>query len=155
MNMSVRSLAEIMEEMRKYYKANPELRRKWRVLAGSDEYGFSDLFFYAPKLGIWQIKGELRSPNELIGAGARVSARKIDEEIRALMEQGTPVPFGLISPHPKLRDHAIIATGLGRYQETTKQLKEHLTSRERKADAELKKRIERLRRELGLDLAYL
>lgn len=155
MNMDVRSLAEIMEEMRRYYKAHPKLRQKWRVLAGSDEYGFSDLFFYAPKLGIWQVKGELKSPYELVGAGARVSARKIDDEIRALMERGTPMPFGLISPHPKLKDHAIIAAGLGRYQETTKQLKEHLTGRERKADAELRKRIERLRRELGLDVAYL
>ncbi|HID60484.1 MAG TPA: hypothetical protein EYP46_01315 [Hadesarchaea archaeon] len=153
--MSVRSLAEIMEEMRKRYKRYPELCRKWRVLAGSDEYGFSDLFFYAPKLGVWQIKGDLKSPYELVGAGARVSARKVDDEIRKLMEKGTPMPFGLISPHPELKDRAIIAAGLGRYQETTKQLKEHLTSRERRVDAELRKRIEKLRHELGLDIAYL
>ncbi len=153
--MSVRSLAEIMEEMRRRYKRYPKLRQKWRVLAGSDEYGFSDLFFYAPKLGVWQIKGDLKSPYELVGAGARVSARKVDDEIRKLMEQGVPMPFGLISPHPELKDRAIIAAGLGRYQETTKQLKEHLTSRERGVDAELRKRIEKLRRELGLDIAYL
>lgn len=153
--MAVRSLAEVMEEMRRRYKRYPKLRQKWRVLAGSDEYGFSDLFFYAPKLGIWQVKGESKNPYELIGAGAQVAARKVDDEIRELMEQGVPMPFGLISPHPKLKDRAIIAAGLGRYQETTKRLKEHFSSRERKVDAELRQRIEKKRRELGLDIAYL
>lgn len=153
--MAVRSLAEIMEEMRRRYKRYPELRRKWRVLAGSDEHGFSDLFFYAPELGVWQIKGELKTPYELVGAGAQVAARKVDDEIRELMEQGTPMPFGLISPHPKLKDRAIIAAGLGRYQETTERLKEHFSSRERNVDAELRRKIEKMRRELGLDIAYL
>ncbi len=153
--MTVRSLAEVMEEMRRRYKRYPKLRRKWRVLAGTDEYGFSDIFFYAPGLGVWQVKGELKSPHELVGAGAKVAARKVDDEIRELMEQGTPMPFGLISPHPKLKDRAIIAAGLGRYQETTKRLKEHFSSRERKVDAELRRKIEKMRRELGLDIAYL
>ncbi len=153
--MAVRSLAEVMEEMRRRYKRHPKLRQKWRVLAGSDEHGFSDLFFYAPGLGVWQVKGDLKSPHELIGAGAKVTARKIDDEISELMEKGVPMPFGLISPHPKLKDQAIIAAGLGRYQETTKRLKEHFSSRERKVDEELRRRIEKKRRELGLDTAYL
>jgi hypothetical protein len=144
-----------MEEMRRYYKRYPEIRRKWRVLAGTDEHGFSDMFFYAPKVGLWQIKGELKTPYELVGAGARVAARKIDDEIRALMEKGAPMPFGLISPHPKHKDRAIIAAGLGRYHEKTARLKEHLSSREREVDAELRRRIEKLRRELGLDIPYL
>ncbi len=153
--MSVRPLTEIMEEMYRRYKRYPKLRQKWRVLAGSDEYGFSDLFFYAPKLGVWQIKGELKSPYELVGAGAKVAARKVDDEIRELMEQGMPMPFGLISPHPRMKDRAIIAAGLGRYQETTERLKELFSSREREVDAELRRKIEKLRRELGLDIGYL
>jgi len=92
-----------MEEMRRRYKRYPELRRKWRVLAGSDEYGFSDLFFYAPRLGIWQVKGESKSPYELVGAGAQVAARKVDDEIRELMEQGAPMPFGLILSPPQVK----------------------------------------------------
>jgi len=144
-----------MDEMRRCYNRHPELRRKWRMLTGGDDYGFSDLFFYAPKIGVWQIKGELKSPYELVGAGAQISARKIDDEIRKLMEEGMPMPFGLVSPHPKLKDQAIIAAGLGRYQETTARLKEHFSSREREVDAELRGGIEKLRRELDLDRAYL
>jgi len=153
--MGVRSLAEIMEEMRKRYVRYPKLRSGWRVLGGRDDYGFNDLFFYGPGIGIWQIKSEQASPYQLVGAGARVAARKIDDEIRDLMEVGMPMPFGLMSPHPSLKDRAIIAAGLGRYQERTENLLEHFSSRERRVDAELRKRAEEIRRKLGLDIPYL
>jgi len=153
-NMSVRSLANIMEEMRKRYRQYPKLQNKWRVLAGGDDYGYRDLFFYGPDVGIWQIKGELKSPYEMVGAGARVAARKVDDEIRALMEKGSPMPFGLISPHPKFRDRAIVAAGIGRYQESTEHLRGLLPGRQRKMDLELKRKLDELRRKLELDVAY-
>ncbi len=152
--MSIRSLAEIMEEMRRRYRRYPKLRRKWKVLAGGDEYGYNDLFFYAPNVGMWQIKGELKSPYEMVGAGARVAARKIDDEIREVMEEGMPMPFGLISPHPELKDRAIIAAGIGRYQESTERLRDLLPKRQRSVDLELKQKLDEQRRKLGLDAAY-
>lgn len=152
--MSVRSLAEIMEEMRRRYKRYPKLRRKWKVLAGGDEYGYNDLFFYAPKVGMWQIKGELKSPHEMVGAGARVAARKVDDEIREVMDEGMPMPFGLISPHPELKDRAIIAAGIGRYQESTEHLRGLLPKRQRSVDLELKRKLDEQRRKLRLDAAY-
>jgi hypothetical protein len=153
--MAVRSLAEVMEEMRRRYQKDRRGREKWRMLAGGDERGYSDLFFYGPKAGLWQIKGEMKSPYELIGAGTKVVARKIDDEIRELMEQGQPMPFGLLSPHPEDKNRVIIASGVGMYQESTARLKELLPSRQRRLDAELRMRLEKLRRELGLDVAYL
>lgn len=153
-NMSVRSLAKIMEEMRKRYRQYPKLQKKWRVLAGADDYGYRDLFFYGPDVGIWQIKGDLKSPYEMVGAGARVAARKVDDEIRGLMEQGLPMPFGLISPHPEFRDRAIVAAGMGRYQESTEHLRGLLPGRQRKVDLELKQKLDEIRRKFGLDAAY-
>jgi len=152
--MAVRSLAEVMEEMRRRYQKDRREREKWRMLAGGDERGYSDLFFYGPKAGLWQIKGEMKSPYELVGAGAKVVARKVDDEIRELMEQGQPMPFGLMSAHPEHKDRIIIASGVGMYQESTARLKELLPSRRRKLDAELRIKLEKLRRELGLDIAY-
>ncbi len=143
-----------MEEMRKRYRQYPKLRKKWRVLAGGDEYGYSDLFFYGPGVGVWQVKGELKSPYEMVGAGARVAARKVDDEIRELMEQGLPMPFGLISPHPKFKDRAIVAAGVGRYQESTERLRGLLPGRQRKVDLELKQKLDEIHRKLGLDAAY-
>ena len=154
MVVTARSLAEIMEEMRRRYEQYPKLRKHWRVLAGGDEYGYSDLYFYAPDLGIWQIKGELKNPYELVGAGARVTARKIDDEIREVMEQGMPMPFGLISPHPQYRDRAIIAAGLGRYQESMERMKGVLPGGYRRTEIELRQKLNDIRRKLGLDAAY-
>jgi hypothetical protein len=153
--MAVRSLAEVMEEMRRRYQKSRREREKWRMLAGGDERGYSDLFFYGPKAGLWQIKGEMKSPYELVGAGAKVVARKVDDEIRELMEQGQPIPFGLMSPHPEHKDRIIIASGIGRYQESTARLKELLPGKQRELDVELRIKLEKLRRELDLDMAYL
>ena len=143
-----------MEEMRRRYSQHPKLQNKWRVLAGGDDYGYSDLFFYGPDVGIWQIKGELKSPYEMVGAGARVAARKVDDEIRELMEEGLPMPFGLISPHPKFSDRAIVAAGIGRYQESTEHLRGLLPGSQRKVDIELKLKLDEIRRKFGLDAAY-
>ncbi len=153
-NVDVSSLSKIMEEMRKRYRQFPKLQNKWRVLTGGDDYGYRDLFFYGPDVGIWQIKGELKSPYEMVGAGARVAARKVDDEIRELMEEGLPMPFGLISSHPKFRNRAIVAAGMGRYQESTEHLRGLLPGKQRKIDIELKLKLDELRRKLDLGAAY-
>lgn len=149
--MEVKSPAEIMEEMRKKYKRS---RRGWRMLTGVDSRGFSDLYFYGPKAGLWQIKGELKSPFELVGAGAKVMARRVDDEIRELMERGRPVPFGLLSPHPERKDRVIIAGGIGTYSESLEELKRVLAGEGRQVDRELRLKLEELRRKLGLDVGY-
>jgi hypothetical protein len=70
------------------------------------------------------------------------------------MEQGRPIPFGLLSPHPKHKGRVIIASGIGRYSESTERLKELLPKKEREVDLELRKKLDKLRRELGLDRGY-
>lgn len=152
--MGVRSISETMDEMFKYYRKHPKLQRDWRVLAGTDDYGYSDLFFYGPGVGIWQVKGEMKNPYEFVGAGARLHARKIDDEIRKIMEQGMPMPFGLISPHPRHKDRAIIAAGVGRYQESMDKLRETLPSKYRDTERDLKRKLDEIRKRSGLDAAY-
>jgi len=152
--MKIKSLAEIMEEMRRRYKRRPKERDKWRMLGGRDERGFTDFFFYGPKEGLWHVKGESKSPYELLGAGTRFSARKIDDEIQELMEQGRPLPFGIMSPHPRRKDTAVIAAGIGRYPESVRPIKGLLSGKQRELDAELRRRVEELRRKHGLDVGY-
>lgn len=152
--MPVKSLAEIMEEMYREYRRSRREQRGWRMLAGTDEYGHSDIFFYGPRAGIWQVKGEVKSPHELIGAGAKVVARRIDDEIRELMDQGSPMPFGFLSPHPRSKNRAIIAAGIGRHSESIERLKKLLPSKQQRLDLELRLKLRELRREFGLDAAY-
>lgn len=152
--MGVRSVSEIMAEMLSRYKQRPSLQEKWRFLAGLDEHGYSDFFVYGPSFGIWQIKGELKNPYELFGAGAKVAPRRIDDDIRDALEQGSPMPFGFLSPHPRLSDRAIIAAGVGRYQESTEELKSALPSRHNLAERELRRKLDEIRRKHGIDAAY-
>lgn len=152
--MKVFSIAEIMEELRKAYQRHPKLRSKWRVMMGRDDHGLSDVYFLAPSLGLWQIKGDLKSPYELVGKGAKIPAKKIDDEIVSRMMGGIPVPFGLISPHPRYRDRAIIASGISDYREETKFIKEQFPQAER-VDENLRIEVEKLVRKLELDKPYL
>ncbi len=152
--MSVRSISEIMAEMLRQYRRRPGLQDKWRFLAGLDENAATDFFVYGPTFGVWQIKGELRNPYQLVGAGAKVAPRKIDDDIRCVLDLGTPVPFGFMSPHPQLRGRAIMAAGVGRYQESMEQLRSALPSRHHLAERELTLRLDEIRRKFGIDAAY-
>ena len=152
--MSVRSISEIMVEMLRRYRKSPGLQEKWRFLAGLDERGYSDFFVYGPTFGIWQIKGELKTPYELVGAGAKVAPRRIDDDIRDVLELGSPIPFGFMSPHPEIRNRAIMAAGVGRYQDSMEQFRSALPSRHHLAERELTRKLEELRRIYGLDVAY-
>lgn len=152
--MSVRPVSEIMAEMLSRYRKRPSLQDKWRFLAGLDERGYSDFFVYGPSFGIWQIKGELKNPYELVGAGAKVAPRRIDEDIREALGKGAPMPFGFLSPHPQLGDRAIVAAGVGRYQESTEELKSALPSRHHSAERELRRKLDEIRRKHGIDSAY-
>ncbi|MEM3401791.1 MAG: hypothetical protein QW179_02810 [Candidatus Hadarchaeales archaeon] len=153
--MKILSLAEVMEEMRKLYQKHPNLRSKWRAVIGRDDYGFDEFYFFAPGIGLWEIKGERKSPYEIVGKGARIPARRIDDEIIAKMMGGIPVPFGLMAPHPKHKDRAILAAGVSSYREETEPLKEHFPKSMRKADEKLRSEVEKLRRLLELDKPYL
>jgi|YelNatPaOPRAMG01_1025707.scaffolds.fasta_scaffold13737_5 hypothetical protein len=152
--MEVKPIAEVMEEMRRKYRRHPSLRREWRVLMGGDDYGYGDLFFHAPGLGLWQIKGEMVSPFELLGMGVKFTAKKMDEEIRRVVEEGEPVPFGLASFHPTSRDRLVIASGTGFRAESTRSLS-GLLPEYREAGGELRRRLEELKRKLGRGGEYL
>lgn len=147
----VKSLAEIMEEMLRCYKRSP---RGWRMLSNRDEWGHQDFFFYGPKVGLWQVKGEFRTPYELVGAGAKLAAERVDDRIRELIRQGSPMPFGMLSPHPTQKDSVIIAAGVGQYLEAHPPVGEFLSEKQRRLDSELRAKLEKLRRDLGMDVAY-
>ena len=148
----VKPIAEIMDEMRRAYKRDPR-KREWRVLEGLDHRGHHDLFFYSPSAGLWQVKAEAKSPHEFLGIGTKL-VRNVDERIREVVGEGRPVPFGLMSIHPKRRDHVIIAAGVGKYSESTERLKELLSSKQRELDIKLRHELERLCRREGLDIPY-
>jgi len=134
--------AEIMEEMLREYRRE---RRGWKMLKTTDSRGFIDLFFFgAGKL--WQIKGEPKSPYELVGRGVRL-AEKVDRKVEEVMEKGEPLPFWLVTPHPE-EEALIVASGLGRGSELSPL--SLLSAKQREMDLELRKKVEELCERHGL-----
>ncbi len=152
--MRIRPIAEIMEEMHRKYRRYSSLRGEWRVLMGGDDHGYGNLFFHAPGLGLWQIKGEMLSPFELLGLGTRFSVKRMDEEIRRAMEEGEPVPFGLASFHPSCRDRLVVASGVGCRLESTHPLHRLLSGHEG-VEREMRRRLEELKARMGRGKEYL
>jgi hypothetical protein len=142
-----------MEEMRKAYRRDPR-KREWRMLGGRDSRGHHDLFFYGPGTGLWQLKVEAKNPFEFFGVGARLVGPKLDERIKNIIEDGKPVPFGLMSVYPSRKDHVIIAAGIGKYSESTERLRDLLSGKQRELDFKLRRELERLCRREGLDIPY-
>ena len=131
-----------MEEMLREYRRK---RKGWKVLRTTDSSGFTDLFFSgAGKL--WQIKGEPKSPYELVGEGVRL-AERMDREVEKVMEEGEPFPFWLATVHPE-EEAIIIASGLGRASKLSPL--SLLSDKQREMDLELRKKVEELCERFGL-----
>jgi len=142
----MKPVAEIMEEMLREYKRNS---RGWRMLRSVDSKGFIDLFFSGGGK-LWQIKGEPKTPYELIGAGTRL-AEKIDPKLERMMEKGEPLPFWLATVHPE-EEAVIIASGVGRGSELSPL--SLLSHEQREMDIKLRKKLEELCEKYGLRKGY-
>jgi hypothetical protein len=138
----MKPVAEIMDEMLREYRRHS---RGWRMLKSVDSRGFINLFFSgAGKL--WLIKGEPKSPYELVGAGARL-AEKVDERIKKSMDKGEPLPFWLATVHPE-EEAMIVASGIGRGSESSPL--SLLSKEQREMDEKLRKKLEELCEKYGL-----
>lgn len=144
--MDILHPSEVMESMLRHYRRK---RRGWRMLTGPDGSGFQDIYFCAPGPRVWQIKGEFVGPWEFVGAGMKVRGRKIDEVINSLAASGRPLPFGMVSAHPRDDDSVIVASGVGSL------LEEQTVTISRKADRRLKSFLLEMRRNLEIDRPYL
>ncbi len=143
----MRPIAEIMEEMLKAFRREP---RGWCMLKTTDSKGLISLFFQGSGK-LWEIKGEMKSPFELIGGGMRIADR-IDDRIEQAMMGSEPLPFSLVSLHPKRKDTLIISAGVGR--QSHRFPSEMLSPKQKKMDQELRQSLTRLMERLGLDSEY-
>lgn len=153
--MGTKSISEIMAKMKRAYDDFPDHQDEWRVFGSKDKRGRKDLFFYNPEAGLWQLKGDHKSPYEFLGVGERTKPRNLDEEIGEVMErEGKPLPFELATSHPKRKDIAVIAGGIGRYSRTGDPLREIMSDGQEKLDRKLRRKVDSLIRKHGLDKEY-
>ena len=141
--MGIQTSAELTRVLKERWDRSKQ-RGDWRVLSGRNPKGRHDMFVSSPDR-IWQLKFEQTGGSEAIGFGLDVG--KLDEELKALMGRGSPVPFGLIAPQKA--DLAIIMAGVQQYSsDTTDRLcKEYISGEQARLDEKLDLELERLQAE--------
>ncbi len=148
--MGVKSSADITRILKEKWDRSKN-KEDWRVLTGRNPKGRYDMFISSPER-LWQLKIEQTGRNEAMGFGLEVG--KIDDEIKALMGIGAPVPFGLISPQKA--DLAIIMAGIQQYSSDSAYTlcKEYLSEKQAKLDEQLDREIERMKSDPMLRRRY-
>jgi len=138
--MEIQSSADITRTLKEKWDKSKN-KKEWRVLTGRNHKGRYDLFISSPDR-IWQLKFEQIGENEAIGFG--LEAGTIDDEIKALMSMGAPVPFGLISPQKA--DLAIIIAGIQQYSSysTDRLCRDYISKEQAKLDEKLDQELERI-----------
>lgn len=138
--MEIKASAEITRTLKEEWDKSKN-KREWKVLTGQNPRGRYDLFISTSDR-LWQLKFEQIGRNEAIGVG--FEAGKIDEEIRALMSMGSPVPFGLISPQKF--DLAIIIAGIQQYSSYSTELlcREYISREQARLDERLDEELEEM-----------
>ena len=126
--MNVKSIEEIMEDIRKEYESKKD---GWQILRGRDSYGHYDTFIARDTNDLWHLKSEFKNPYRPIGVGRKVTSR-LDDEFEDLLSKGEPLPIGEMYP----RDSGVIfALGLGRFStESTKEISGMLSSQQQKIE---------------------
>lgn len=150
LEMAVKSSADITRILKEKWDKSKD-KEDWRVLSGRNPKGRYDMFISSPER-LWQLKIEQTGRNEAMGFGLEVG--KIEDEIKALMGIGAPVPFGLISPQKA--DLAIIMAGIQQYSSDSAYTlcKDYLSEKQAKLDEKLDMEIERMRSDPVLRRRY-
>ncbi|WP_455392527.1 hypothetical protein [[Eubacterium] cellulosolvens] len=119
--MKIKSLPELMSEIKKEYDKDPY---NWRYLRGRDSNNHISTFISHDDKKLWQVLSEWKNPVTPLGIGKLVK-RKLDDEIQDLMKTGTNIPIHEVYPSD---EKFLIALGLGKYSESsTEKVKELLT----------------------------
>ena len=138
--MKVENVSSVMEGLKKDYSKSKN-KKNWRVLQGRNK-DYYDMFIAGDK-NLWQIKSEEVSPGENIAVGAKISS--FDEELDKIMRQGSPIPFGMVTP---IRDRfSIIMSGVQNFSSESSNMlcKELLSSKQATLEQELQGKVESMK----------
>lgn len=138
--MAIRSVSAMMGTLKKTYDKSKD-KSGWRVLSGmSREYNDT---FIAGDNNLWQIKSEEVKPGEFVAVGARVSRH--DEELEKIMKNGSPVPFGTMTPLD--RRISIIMAGVQTYSSDSSNLlcREYLSSKQAALEEKLRQQVNEMK----------
>jgi hypothetical protein len=138
--MAVESISTLVGSLKEKYDKSKD-RSSWRVLQGMDKDHYNT--FVAGDRNLWQIRSEEVGAGEIIAVGMRIS--RMDEELEKIMKQGSPVPFGNVTPQQN--KPSIVMAGIQTYSSDSSSLltREFLSGKQAALEEKLKDQVEKMK----------
>ncbi|HMB44205.1 MAG TPA: hypothetical protein VKL21_00130 [Candidatus Methanoperedens sp.] len=148
--MVIKSVSSLMGNLKQSYDKSKD-KSGWHVLSGINRE-YNDTFIAGDKK-LWQIKSEEVRPGESVAVGMKVS--KFDEDLEKIMKNGSPVPFGTVTPIDK--KISVIMAGMQTFSsDSSNQLcKEHLSSKQVELEVKLKQQVDLMMDDRSFRRKYL
>ncbi len=137
--MAVKNISAVMGNLKESYDKSKD-KSRWRVLSGMNRE-YHDTFI-AGDNNLWQIKSEEVKPGEFVAVGMKAS--RSDEDLEKIMKNGSPVPFGTMTPFD--RNISIIMAGVQTYSSDSSNMlcREYLSSKQAALEEKLKQQVNRM-----------
>ncbi len=138
--MAVKSISTLVGTLKEKYDKSKD-RSTWRVLQGMDRDHYNT--FIAGDRNLWQIRSDEVTAGELVAVGMRVA--RMDEELEKIMKQGSPVPFGNVTP--QRNRPSIVMAGIQTYSSDSSSLlcREFLSGKQAALEEKLKHQVEKMK----------
>ena len=138
--MAVQSISTLVGYLKEKYDKSKN-KSSWRVLQGMDRDYYNT--FIAGDKNLWQIKSEEVTTGEMFAVGMRIS--RMDEDLEKIMKQGSPVPFGNVTP--QRNKPSIVMAGIQTYSSDSSSLlcREFLSSKQAELEHKLKGQVEKMK----------
>ena len=135
--MAIKSVSSLMGNMKETYDKSKN-KSGWRVLSGINRE-YNDTFIAGDKK-LWQVKSEEVSSGESIAVGMKIS--NFDEDLEKIMKNGSPVPFGTVTPIDK--KISVIMAGIQTFSSDSSNLlcKEYLSGKQAQLEQKLKQQVD-------------
>ncbi len=138
--MPVKSISTLVGDLKEKYDKSKD-RSSWRVLQGMDRDHYNT--FIAGDRNLWQIRSEEVTAGEMVAVGIRIA--RMDEELEKIMKQGSPVPFGNVTP--QRNKPSIVMAGIQTYSSDSSSLlcREFLSGKQAALEQKLKGQVEKMK----------
>ncbi len=138
--MAIKSVSALVGDLKEKYDKSKD-RSSWRVLQGMDRDHYNT--FIAGDRNLWQIRSEEVTAGEQVAVGMRIA--RMDEELEKIMKQGSPVPFGNVTP--QRNKPSIVMAGIQTYSSDSSSLltREFLSGKQAALEEKLKGQVEKMK----------
>jgi len=148
--MAVKDISTLIGDLKEKYDKSKN-KSSWRVLQGMDRDHYNT--FVAGDRNLWQIRAEEVTAGEMVAVGMRIS--RMDVELEKIMKQGSPVPFGNVTPQQN--KPSIVMAGIQTYSSDSSSLltREFLSGKQAALEEKLKGQVEKMKDDPAFRRKYL